>query len=140
MIISEKHQFTLENNDNLNFRFEKSPNFKANLNHEYLMIHYTAGPSVQSVVNAFKSGVLSAHLVIGRDGLEVVQMVDFDKKGVHAHTYNNNAIGIELDYTGDLRDVKNHWKSIERFKSTEYLYGQAENDWRLRPWPLYPQA
>ncbi len=140
MIISEKHQFTLEDNESINFHFEKSPNFKANLAHEYLMIHYTAGPSVQSVVNTFKSGQLSAHLVIGRDGQEVVQMVEFDKKGVHAHTYNNNAIGIELDYPGDLRDIKNNWRSLERFSPTEYIYGQADNDWRLRPWPLYPQA
>ena len=140
MLISDKHQLNLDDHENLVFRYEKSPNFKPNLVHEYLMIHYTAGPSVQSVVNTFKSGELSAHLVIGRDGQEVVQMVDFDKKGVHAHTYNNNAIGIELDYPGDLREVKNHWKSLERFEPTEYIYGQAENDWRLRPWPLFPKA
>ena len=148
MKVGENNRLILEASDGLTYRFELSPNTeKGVLTPKNLIIHSTEGPDVQSAVNTFKSvsGGKSVHLILGRDGKEVVQMLDFNMKGIHANEYNQNSLGIELDYTGHLRDdekVKHHFAYIGNFKQGEYIYARTMNEGDqqpLRPFPRYPK-
>jgi len=85
----------------------------------FLIIHYTAGPSVASAVRTLTRGrgakPVSAHIVIGRAG-EIVQLSPFNLVTWHAgrsrwqsgghdnHDLNRLAIGIELVNAGPLTE------------------------------------
>lgn len=106
----EKHFLVADNNEQV--IFEKSPNQSSPMSPIYLIMHYTAGPTLDGAVEWFKKAEAkaSAHLVIGRDG-EIVQMVPFNKKAWHAGKsvwgnldgMNQYSIGIELVNAGKLR-------------------------------------
>lgn len=76
-----------------------------------LVMHFTAGSSLQSSVNHLckPAAGASAHLVVGRNG-DIVQLVPFDTIAWHAGKsswkgrsgLNKCAIGIELDNAGQL--------------------------------------
>lgn len=86
----------------------------------FLVLHYTAGPSLAGAVNTFANPKrkVSAHLVIDTDGT-VVQVVPFDRVAFHAGQskykpkkgvlpisgLNNFSIGIELVNAGPLTAV-----------------------------------
>lgn len=92
--------------------FKRSPNQSSILSPLYLIIHYTAGTTLDSAVNWFlkPEAQASAHLVIDRDG-KIVQMVAFNRKAWHAGKsswgnldgMNQYSIGIELVNAGKLR-------------------------------------
>jgi len=78
-----------------------------------VVLHYTATENLEETIDLFQragKGV-SAHYVIGRDGL-VIQMVDVEKKAWHAGAsefqgkpdVNDFSIGIELVNWGLLRE------------------------------------
>lgn len=106
----EKHLLVAEDGDNL--AFDKSPNQSASMSPIYLIMHYTAGTTLDGAVEWFKKeeAKASAHIVIGRDG-KIVQMVPFDKRAWHAGEsawgnlvgMNKYSIGIELVNAGKLR-------------------------------------
>ena len=93
---------------------KKSPNhsgkFRNNLP-DTIVLHYTAGASVNSCVNWLcnPAAKASAHLIIGKNG-EVVQLVGFDTVAWHAgksewkgrKNLNQFSVGIELDNAGLL--------------------------------------
>lgn len=93
-------------------RFESSPNQSSQVSQIYLVMHYTAGVTLEGAVSWFLNpeSQASAHLVIGRDG-QIVQMVPFNKKAWHAgkstwgnlEGLNQYSIGIELVNGGKLR-------------------------------------
>jgi N-acetylmuramoyl-L-alanine amidase len=78
----------------------------------YLIMHYTAGPTLEGAVGWFlkPEANASAHLVVGRDG-QIVQMVAFNRRAWHAGKsswgnldgMNQYSIGIELVNAGKLR-------------------------------------
>jgi N-acetyl-anhydromuramyl-L-alanine amidase AmpD len=94
--------------------FRASPNrggrFPSNLP-DTLVIHYTAGASLESSVATLCDPLskASAHLVVGRDGA-VVQLVPFGEISWHAGAsslgprigLNRYSIGIEMDNAGRL--------------------------------------
>lgn len=92
--------------------FQKSPNQSSGISPLYLVMHYTAGTSLEGAVSWFlnPAAKASAHLVIGRDGA-VVQMVAFNRRAWHAgksvwgklEGMNQYALGIELVNAGKLR-------------------------------------
>jgi len=106
----EKHFLVPEDGDNVTI--EISPNQSSPMSPIYLIMHYTAGTTLEGAVNWFKKDEAraSAHLVIGRDG-KIVQMVPFNKKAWHAgrsawgnlEGMNQYSIGIELVNAGKLR-------------------------------------
>ncbi len=136
----ENQRLIAEPGDPFDIRFIQSPNFKPQLVRKQLIIHSTEGSSVAGAIGTFLNGLKSVHLILGKDGKDLVQMVNFNEKAVHAHDYNNTAIGIELDYPGFLTNISGHFTFIGKFKPGEYIYATAENDWKLHPWPLYPRA
>ncbi|MDQ3021617.1 MAG: N-acetylmuramoyl-L-alanine amidase [Bacteroidota bacterium] len=94
--------------------YDNSPNQSGVLNPQYLIIHYTAGRSLNSSRDWFKNPAAkaSAHLIIGIDG-SIIQMVPFNKIAWHAgisswkglNGMNKHSIGIELDNPGKLKKV-----------------------------------
>lgn len=92
--------------------YKESPNKSSGISQIYLLIHYTAGPTLDGAVSWFlnPAAKASAHLVIGRDG-KIIQMVAFNKRAWHAGKstwgrldgLNRYSIGIELVNAGKLR-------------------------------------
>ncbi|MCX7672742.1 MAG: N-acetylmuramoyl-L-alanine amidase [Thiobacillaceae bacterium] len=111
-----KHRLLHE--DGSPVRFEPTPNMGGLLKPEYLILHYTAGGSLDGSIAWFKNphAKASAHLVIGRDGA-IVQMVPFNRVAWHAgvstwdgrHGLNTCSIGIELDNAGPMERVGGRW-------------------------------
>ncbi|MCC7549833.1 MAG: N-acetylmuramoyl-L-alanine amidase [Burkholderiales bacterium] len=89
----------------------RSPNVGGEIAPSCLVLHYTAGRSLDSSVAHFMrpAAQASAHLVVGRDG-RVVQLVPFNRSAWHAgrstwkglQGLNQHSIGIELDNAGRL--------------------------------------
>lgn len=109
----ENHILTAEKND-MEVSFEETPNHSGEFNADLpdtLVIHYTAGRSLESSANWLKDdrASASAHLVIGKSG-KVIQLVPFNKIAWHAGIskwkgrtgLNHFSIGIELDNVGKL--------------------------------------
>jgi len=135
------NKFELEDDDDFDFRFEASPNVNQNIQsiERTLIIHATEGQNVEGAVGTFlikkkkddsRSG-LSIHLILGKDGRELVQMIPFLRGANHAAEYNTKSIGIELDYPGDVAESEVQGK--------RYVYASALNNPSFRSWPLYPK-
>jgi N-acetylmuramoyl-L-alanine amidase len=110
----------LADDDGNAFRWHPSPNHGGKLEPEYLVIHYTAGRSLEESVGWLgrKVSKASAHVVIGRDGT-IVQQVPFDRVAWHAGAsawdgrvgLNRWSIGIELDNAGRLTRHGSLWRA-----------------------------
>jgi N-acetylmuramoyl-L-alanine amidase len=136
----ENHRLVLEG-ENFATSFVQSPNFSGTVTPEYLIIHATGGP-LTSTINWFKKAAsTSTHLIIDDQGQEIVQMVDFNRRAVHAHTYNSNAIGIELVYPSYLLETDSFlYRFIGSYPPEKIFEAHAQNDWRMRNWPSYHPA
>lgn len=137
--------------DDTPVRFVKSPNIQNGLQPEYIVIHYTAGPTVAAAVATLTSlsAKVSAHLVIGRDG-SVVQLVPFDKIAWHAGAsswegregLNRFSIGIELDNQGRLIRKGAGWTGIfgHPVADSDVLEAFHQNGKGPYGWQTYPEA
>lgn len=102
--------------------FRATPNIGGPLSPRYLVLHYTAGRSLESSVASLctkkPSGNASAHVVLGRDG-RIVQLAPFDVVTWHAGIsawdglsgLNAHSIGIEMDNAGALDRVGGQYLS-----------------------------
>jgi N-acetylmuramoyl-L-alanine amidase len=146
----EGNKFTVEPGSGIAYRFIPSPNVHAMgqaKTGRTLVIHTTEGPSVDAAIGIFQqksvpgdihSG-LSIHLVLGRDGKDLVQMVPFDRGAIHASAYNSKSIGIEVDYPGDLREQGVDYRLRSHYRPEQYILASPFNDPRFRYWPLFPR-
>jgi len=129
--------------------FIKTPNVSSgSLQYEYLIMHYTAGRSKESAVNALTNPRLkaSAHLVIGRDG-SITQLAEFDTITWHAGRsswmglsgLNRYAIGIELDNAGALERTAKGWVAWfgEIYPDSQVIEAIHKNEHTRRGWHLY---
>ena len=112
---------------------------------ESLIIRSFAMRDVQAAKNFFTttSGLQLFHLLIGRDGREIVQMVPFDRKAGVNFNFNKTAISLGLINPGDLafsRRTEGSINDISRFTPQEVLSAFGENDNRFRWWATYPSA
>jgi len=111
----------LNTDDDKPVRFVRSPNIQRGLKPAYIVIHYTAGPTVAAAVATLTNpnAQVSSHLVIGRDG-SITQLVPFNMIAWHAGAsswdgftnLNQYSFGFELDNNGRLNSKKNQWVSI----------------------------
>jgi len=125
-----------------------SPNHGGKLVHEYLVMHYTAGRSLDESVRwlARKEAKASAHVVIGRDG-RIVQQVPFDMVAWHAGTsswegrvgLNRCSIGIELDNAGRLVRHGQRWRAWfgDLYDPEDVLEATHKNESAPSGWHLY---
>ena len=143
------NKFSRENNSPFDFQFIPSPNVNRSVQSQErtLIIHTTEGPSVDAAVGFFsiprnkhdpRSG-LSIHLVLGKDGRQLVQMLSFEKGANHAAEFNSKSIGIELDYPGDLRESGSRYRLRSEFREDQYIQASALNSPHFRYWPLFPK-
>ncbi len=113
-----RHKLHLDSD--LQATFERTPNVGGELKPRFLIIHYTAGPTLEGSVRWLcrPEARASAHLVIGRDG-KVVQLAPFNRVTWHAgisrwnglQGMNQHSIGIELDNAGRLQRQGGRWVS-----------------------------
>lgn len=113
-----------------------------------LIIHYTAGPCLESAQNTFlnKGSKASAHIIIERDG-SMIQMVPFDTIAWHAGTskwgkrknLNNYSIGIELVNAGSLVKEKKGYSSWfgKNYTSKEVVKAVHRNEDVASYWHRY---
>lgn len=118
---------------------------------EYLVMHYTAGKSLQESVDwlARPESKASAHVVIGRDGT-IVQQVPFDTVAWHAGAstwegrvgLNRWSIGIELDNAGRLTRHGARWKSWfgKLYNAGDVIEATHRNESEPAGWHEYTQV
>ncbi|WP_224995736.1 N-acetylmuramoyl-L-alanine amidase [Cesiribacter sp. SM1] len=116
-----------------------------------IVIHYTAGRSAQSAAEYLARPDIqaSAHLVIGRDGT-VYQLAPFNIITWHAgesnyggrKTWNQYAIGIELDNAGPLEKIGYAtymaWFG-GKYPDDEVLHAVHRNESRPRYWHVFTE-
>lgn len=129
--------------------FRPSPHGGAKLKPVYLVLHYTAGLSMDGAVNWFlhPAAKASAHLVVGRDG-DVMQMMPFNRVAWHAgksswknlSDLNRHTIGVEMVNAGRLtRGGDGHWRSWagERISDADIVLARHRNEAEATGWHAY---
>lgn len=128
-----------------------SPNQSARNDRRYLVIHYTAGTTLNGAASWFMNPAAkaSAHLLIARDG-SVLQMVSFTRRAWHAGVsawegltaLNGHSIGIELVNAGKLRRSANGWVNWAGRVVDDAQVAQAthRNESEEAGWQTYTEA
>jgi N-acetylmuramoyl-L-alanine amidase len=141
----------LHHADGRPYDWRPSSNRGSRLEPEFLVIHYTAGRTLEESVNwlARKESRASAHVVIGRDGA-VVQMVPFDVVAWHAGAsewggrvgLNRWSIGIELDNAGRLTRHGSRWRAWYGglFEPEDVLEATHRHEAAPSGWHTYTQV
>lgn len=132
--------------------FINSPNQSSGLAPLYLIMHYTAGPTLDGAVSWFQKteAKASAHLVIDRDGA-IVQMVPFNRRAWHAGKskwgqldgLNQYSIGIELVNAGKLRkNAAGQWVSWSNkvIPAVDVSLARHKDESTEAGWHEYPEA
>ena len=118
-----------------------------------LILHYTACPTAQSAIDILcdgqREGRVSAHLVVGRDGV-VAQLLPFNVVGWHAGVsvwdgregLNRYSIGIEIDNAGQLEEKDGRFVSWfgQEYPAEEVVFGVHRNQSAETPWHRFPSA
>jgi N-acetyl-anhydromuramyl-L-alanine amidase AmpD len=105
MKINQNHLLEIEPGDPWNYRFDASPNSKPGLQPAQLILYATGYASVGNAVFHFKkTDGKSVHLLLGKDGLELVQMVPFNRRAMKIANYDSTSIGMALDYNPSSKD------------------------------------
>lgn len=149
MKVSEIHRLEIEEGEDFNFRFDPSPNLSAKpqLSQRTLIIHAPTSASVNGAASGFKTKPTknnllgrSIHLILGKDGREIVQMVPFNTGAIHAFGYNGRSIGIQLQYPGQLLEKGFPFQLMSAFRKNEYILASALGSSHYTYWPLFPKA
>ena len=113
-----------------------------------IVIHYTAGGSLDSAVNTFKDPDVqaSAHVVVDKDG-SLTQMVPFDHIAWHAGrsafqdrtSLNRFSIGIEIVNAGRLEKSGSVWSSWfgRNYPEEEVIQAVHRNEDRPTYWERF---
>ncbi len=136
--------------DGTPYPFKACNNTGGLIEHKYLVIHYTAGPTAKSAINSFcsENGNASAHVVIDRNG-EITQLVPFNRVAWHAGIsswdgltgLNNYSIGIELVNAGRLEKVGDKWRAWfgKLYDPSDIIELIHKNETTVTGWQTYPQ-
>lgn len=135
-----------------NVSFKQTPNVGGALVPRYVVLHYTAGrsldSSVQSLCTQKPQGNASAHIVLGRDG-RIVQLAPFNVVTWHAGVsqwngitgLNPHAIGIEMDNAGLLHQEGDRFVSWfgKDYPANEVLVAAHRHGGGPQPWHAYTE-
>lgn len=136
-----------------NVSFRQTPNVGGALAPRFLVLHYTAGSSLESSVESLctqkPQGNASAHLVLGRDG-SIVQLAPFNVVTWHAGVsqwnglvgMNQYSIGIEMDNAGMLTQVGNQYRAWfgKTYPNSEVMLAEHKHGGGVKPWHAYTEA
>ncbi len=138
--------------------YVETSNMGGRLRPAFVVIHYTAGPSLESAIGTLTTqrarGNVSAHLVIGPEG-EVVQLAPFDRVTWHAgrsrwehggvayEGLNEHAVGIELVNAGPLTPLpdgrfRSWWG--RRYDADVAVAARHKHGGPHRFWHRFPEA
>lgn len=138
---------------------QMTPNMGGTITPRFIVMHYTAGWSAEGSISWLtnKKSKVSAHLVIGRDGI-ITQLVPFNRKAWHAgpsayegyRNLNTYSIGIELDNAGWMTEVSQgvytgsngHKLSASKMAEVETIKGSHTNveNGAVKDWMMYTDA
>ena len=132
--------------------FQRSPNRRGTVDPQYLILHYTAGVTLEGATSWFMKpeAQAAAHLVIGRNG-RIVQMVRFDQRAWHAGVsewgtlkgMNAFSLGIELVNAGKLKRSEGgtwtNWAGVT-IPPDEVVQLQHKAEDAVAGWQIYPEA
>lgn len=130
-----------------------TPNRGGAMNPSYLVLHYTAGRSLESSVESLctrkPQGNASAHIVLGRDG-RIVQLAPFNIVTWHAGVsqwaglvgLNSHSIGIEMDNAGLLKRVGSQYQAWfgKVYPEDEVMLAAHRNGGPVSPWHAYTEV
>jgi len=133
--------------------FKQTPNVGGALSPRFVVLHYTAGrsldSSVQSLCTQKPQGNASAHIVLGRDG-RIVQLAPFNVVTWHAgvsqwnglNGLNHHAIGIEMDNAGLLHHEGERFVSWfgKDYPANEVLVAAHRHVGDPQPWHAYTEV
>ena len=131
-------------------RFERSAHTGGPIEPKFVVMHYTAGGSIDSSLRAINNRGLSAHLFVDREG-GIVQTVDFTTRAHHAGPsswrgftgLNGHSIGIEICNIGwlDQKSATGWTRSdVSRtYPEHEVIVARHKNGGRTKAWELYPE-
>lgn len=133
--------------------FRQTPNVGGALTPRFVVLHYTAGrsldSSVQSLCTQKPQGNASAHIVLGRDG-RIVQLAPFNVVTWHAgvsqwnglNGLNHHAIGIEMDNAGLLHREGERFVSWfgKDYPANEVLVAAHRHGGGPQPWHAYTEV
>ncbi|MDH5538197.1 MAG: N-acetylmuramoyl-L-alanine amidase [Rhizobacter sp.] len=133
--------------------FSQTPNIGSALQPRFVVLHYTAGSSLESSVRSLctrkPQGNASAHVVLGRDG-RIVQLASFNVVTWHAGIshwngltgLNQHAIGIEMDNAGRLHREGDKFVAWfgRAYPNSDVQLAEHRHGGGVQPWHTYPQA
>lgn len=133
--------------------FRPTPNLGGVLRPRFLVLHYTAGRTLESSVESLctkkPQGNASAHIVLGRDG-RIVQLAPFNAVTWHAGVsqwsgidgLNHHAIGIEMDNAGLLHREGERCVSWfgKDYPDREVVVAEHRHGGGVRPWHHYTEV
>ncbi len=136
-----------------NVSFRPTPNVGGALAPRYLVLHYTAGRSLESSVESLctqkPQGNASAHLVLGRDG-RIVQLAPFNVVTWHAGVsqwsglvgMNQYAVGVEMDNAGVMQQIGGQYTAWfgKVYPASEVLLAEHKHGGGVKPWHAYTEA
>lgn len=136
-----------------NVSFKPTPNVGGALAPRFVVLHYTAGrsldSSVQSLCTQKPQGNASAHIVLGRDG-RIVQLAPFNVVTWHAgvsqwnglNGLNHHAIGIEMDNAGLLHREGERFVAWfgKDYPASEVLVAAHRHGGGPQPWHAYTEV
>ncbi len=133
--------------------FRATPNVGAVMAPRYLVLHFTAGRSLETSVESLctrkPQGNASAHLVLGRDG-RIVQLAPFNMVTWHAGVsqwagltgMNQYAIGLEMDNAGMLHREGERFVSWfgKDYPSSEVRLAEHRHGGGVQPWHTFTEV
>lgn len=136
-----------------NVSFKQTPNVGGALVPRYVVMHYTAGRSLESSVQSLctqkPQGNASAHVVLGRDG-RIVQLAPFNVITWHAGVsqwngitgLNPHAIGIEMDNAGLLHQEGDRFVSWfgQEYPARDVVVAAHRHGGGPQPWHAYTEV
>jgi N-acetylmuramoyl-L-alanine amidase len=138
----------LYRDDGSPYPFVPSPNRGGEVDHKYVVIHYTAAPNSEAAIRTLTNPKrkASAHVVIGRDA-KITQLVSFHRIAWHAGAsswdgligLNRYSLAIELDNAGKLQRHGEKWRAWfgREYKSTEVIEAVHKNDTKPAGWHIF---
>ncbi len=141
----------LQSSSGYNITFDESPNHSGKFASELpdtIVIHYTAGSSLESSAKWLKNpqASASAHLIIGKSG-DIIQLVPFNKIAWHAGVSNWNgrsglnkySIGIEIDNAGVLEKRAEGYYTYfgKRIDDSQVVLATHKNSITEQAWEAY---
>jgi hypothetical protein len=100
MKINQLHRLEKQPGDGWDFRDVRTPNVGRILEQpKELIVHATGRASVENAESNYKKkGKGSVHLLLGKNGKELVQLVPFNRRAHSAFGHNKTSIIVGLDY------------------------------------------